>query len=262
MRSIETIALSVLLSLAAGSTAFADVQFSLRDGRVSIVAKDATLAEILTEWAKIGQTTIINADRLPHDRVTLELRNVGEQQALDVLLRAVSGYLAAPRAIPVASASQFDRIFVMPPSVAPRPTSAAVSVANVSAPPAYHAPPYQNATYETPADPQQSDVAEPQRADDSAKETNDANDDQPTFAAMAGAIAPPSPSVQKTFQSRRALETMDPREFKLPSGGAVAGPPARGARPAGGVAVPGMVVQPPIQPRPPGVPGQPPVVRQ
>jgi hypothetical protein len=261
MRSIETIALSVLLSLAAGSTAFADVQFSLRDGRVSIVAKDATIAEILAVWAKVGQATIINAERLPHDRVTLELTNVGEQQALDVLLRAVSGYLAAPRAIPVASASQFDRIFVMPPSVAPRPTSAAVSAANVSAP-AYHAPPLQNATYETPADPPQSDAAEPQHADDSATETNDADDEQPTFATMAGAIAPPSPSVQKTFASRRALETMDPREFKLPSGGAVAGTPARGAQPSGGVAVPGMLVQPTMPPRQPGVSGQPLVIRQ
>jgi hypothetical protein len=261
MRSIETIALSVLLSLAAGPTAFADVQFSLGDGRVSIVAKDATLAEILTEWAKVGQTTIINADRLPHDRVTLELTNVGEQQALDVLLRAVSGYLAAPRAIPVASASQFDRIFVMPPSVAARPTSAVASAAKAGAAPAYQAPSYQTATYEAPPDPQPSDVVEPPQADDSANEPNDANDDQPTLPTMAGAIAPPGPSVQKTFASRRALETMDPREFKLPSG-AAAGPSAPGPRPAGGVAVPGLIVQPPVQPRSPGVPGQPPVVRQ
>ena len=119
MRSIETIALSVFVSLAVGSNAVADVRVSIQDGRVSIVATDATVAEILTEWARIGQTRIINADRTSPERVTIELTDVGEQQALDVLLRGASGYLAAARAVAGPAASLFDRIVVMPPSIAP-----------------------------------------------------------------------------------------------------------------------------------------------
>ena len=60
---------------------------------------------------------IVNVERIPGAPVTLELRDVREEQALDVLLRSVSGYLAAPRATTIANASAFDRILVMPTSV-------------------------------------------------------------------------------------------------------------------------------------------------
>jgi len=93
---------------------------------VSIIAKDATVRQILTEWARVGQTKIVNVERIPGGPVTLELKNVPEEQALDVLLRSVSGFMAAPRPQQVATLSRFDRIVVMPTSVAPR---AAVSSA-------------------------------------------------------------------------------------------------------------------------------------
>ena len=44
-----------------------------------------------------------------------------EGQALDVLLRSVSGYMAAPRATAAANLSMFDRVIVMPTSATPRP---------------------------------------------------------------------------------------------------------------------------------------------
>jgi hypothetical protein len=52
--------------------------------------------------------------------LTLELTNVPEAEALDVLLRSISGYIAAPRAVMAANVSQFDRIVVMPTPAAPR----------------------------------------------------------------------------------------------------------------------------------------------
>src|SRR5262245_50035564 len=115
----------VLAGVAAGvrcaSTAFAEVKVSMQDGRVSIVAKDATLRQILTEWAKVGQTKIVNVERIPGGPMTIELTNMPEQQALDLLLRSVSGYMTAPRAVADTHLSQFDRVDVMPTSVAPRP---------------------------------------------------------------------------------------------------------------------------------------------
>jgi hypothetical protein len=39
----------------------AEVQLSIQDGRVKLVARDATVREILAEWARVGQTKIINA---------------------------------------------------------------------------------------------------------------------------------------------------------------------------------------------------------
>jgi hypothetical protein len=38
---------------------------SIHDGRVSIVAKDATVRQILTEWARVGRTKIVNVERIP-----------------------------------------------------------------------------------------------------------------------------------------------------------------------------------------------------
>ena len=69
-----------------------------------------------------GGTTIVNGERVPGPPVTLELQDVSEQQALDIVLRGVSGYLVAPRETAVAGASAFDRIFILPTSS--RPTNA------------------------------------------------------------------------------------------------------------------------------------------
>jgi len=113
------------------SAASADVQVLLNNGHVSIVAKDATVRQILTEWARVGQTKVINVDRIPGGPLTLELTNIPEGQALDVLLRSVSGYLAAPRGTSVANLSMFDRIIVMPTAAAPRPAAQAAQPAPV-----------------------------------------------------------------------------------------------------------------------------------
>ena len=96
----------------------------MQDGRVSLVAKDATVRQILTEWARVGQTKIVNVERMPGGPVTLELTNVPEAQALDVLLRSLSGYIAAPRPVEAANLSRFDRIILMPTLAAARPADA------------------------------------------------------------------------------------------------------------------------------------------
>src|SRR5262249_58111908 len=93
--------------LFSAATASADVQLTMDNGRVTIVAKDASVRQILTEWARVGHTKIVNVEKIPGGPVTLELRNVTETQALDVLLRNLSGYITAPRAAHAANMSQF-----------------------------------------------------------------------------------------------------------------------------------------------------------
>src|SRR5262249_40594556 len=75
----------VAVLLVTASTALAEVKVSMQDGRVTIVAKDATLRQILTEWARVGETKIVNVERIPGGPMTLELTNVPEQQALELL---------------------------------------------------------------------------------------------------------------------------------------------------------------------------------
>lgn len=96
-----------------GAPASAQVRVTISDGLVTMSAKDATIRQILTEWARVGQTRIVNLDRLSGAPLSLELTEVPEAQALETVLRSVSGYLAAPRASALPNASRYDRIFLL-----------------------------------------------------------------------------------------------------------------------------------------------------
>jgi len=120
MRTVRMIAGGALLLVLAASTASAQVQLSIRDGRVTLTATNATVRQILTEWARIGQTKIVNVERIPGGPLTLQFTNVPEPEALDILLRSVTGYLAAPRPVAVANLSHYDRILVLPTAAPPR----------------------------------------------------------------------------------------------------------------------------------------------
>jgi hypothetical protein len=249
MSVFKTLAVASVTWLAAGSTAFADVQLTIRNGQVSLVAKDATVRQILTEWARVGHTKIVNVERIPGGPITLELKNVSEQEALDVLLRSVSGYMAAPRAAVVANASAFDRIIVMPTSVV-IPTS--VAPRSGAAPPA---------VFPQPGMPGQ--FGQPRQVEDDQGE-----DERP----LPGVIPPNRGPVFNTFPQPQIINPQQPGVPALvpgilpfPQGGVPPGEPppptnppgTQPASPFGGAAVPGMIVQPPPGQTQPGAPGQP-----
>jgi hypothetical protein len=102
---------TVLLCCAAPAHAQA-VKLRFHDG-------NAPLRAILSEWARQGGTTIVNAERVAGPPLTLELNAVPERQALDVLLRSVSGYMLGPRPAGTPGVSVFDRIMILPTSTPP-----------------------------------------------------------------------------------------------------------------------------------------------
>ena len=117
-------ALAVVVLLGAGaSSADAQVTLEFQDGKVKLQAQGASVSQILAEWARRGRTTIVNGERVAGPAVTLELQDIAEQQALDVVLRGVGGYLVAPRESVVVGASAFESIYILPTSS--RPTNAA-----------------------------------------------------------------------------------------------------------------------------------------
>lgn len=152
--AIPAAAIAVLLLSPAAARA--EVRLTIAGGRVSLSASNATVGQILAEWARVGQTRIVNADRLPAAPVTIELADVPEAQALDVVLRTVSGYLAAPRATDVPTASHFDRIYLLPTSVAA--AARATPAPAQGQPPAFQPPPA------APDDQDTADEAPPARA--------------------------------------------------------------------------------------------------
>jgi hypothetical protein len=89
-----------------------ELKLSMQNGRVTLVADNVPVRQILQEWARVGQTRIVNLERLSGPNVTLQLVDTSEKDALDILLRTASGYIAAPRSTPVANAAVYDRITI------------------------------------------------------------------------------------------------------------------------------------------------------
>jgi len=110
----KAVPIGVVVLLAVAGSASADVRLSIRGGRVTLVATDATVRQILTEWARVGKTNIVNVERIPGGPITLQLTDVPESEALDLLLRSVTGYVAAPRRVASPELSRYDRILVLP----------------------------------------------------------------------------------------------------------------------------------------------------
>jgi hypothetical protein len=100
-----------------------DLRLSIANGRVTLVAQNVTVRQILDEWSRVGQTKVVGAERLTGQAVTLELNDVPEGRALDTLLRSASGYIAKPRGA-TPGASTYDRILIMPASRAPAVSAA------------------------------------------------------------------------------------------------------------------------------------------
>ncbi len=120
-------AVALLLVVAAPGAA-QDINLEIRDGHVSLTARNAPVRQILAEWARVGGNTIVNGDKVAGAPVTIDLTDVPERQALDIVLRNVSGYMLAPRQAGTVGASAFDRILILPtstPPPVPPPTAAA-----------------------------------------------------------------------------------------------------------------------------------------
>jgi hypothetical protein len=224
--ALRTTALIVLSLALAATPAAAEVQLTIDGGRVTLSAKNATVGQILAEWAKVGQTRIVNGERVAGGPVSMELTNIPELDAIEILLRSAGGYVLAPRPVETAKASRYDRILIFPTSSimsgTPRPTVAA-------APP--QAPPR---PFPQPVQPNQPAA----QSDD-----NDGPVERPNPAGTA--VQNPRPPVFNTFP-----QPTPPPQTTTPPARA----PASTLTAPVGVAVPGMVVP---TPQPAGQPGAP-----
>jgi len=208
--------------LAAATPARAELVITMHDGLVTVNAKDVTLRQIMAEWAKVGQTKIVNAEAIAGGPITISLVDVPEEQALATLLRSVSGYLAAPRPTVVKNAARYDRILVVPTAATPaRPPTAAL-------PPAFPQP----------------RVQAPQNNDDS-------NDGPPPPApplgappaALAAGQQPRGPVFNNTSTFPPAINPQDGPNVAPPVSAPTASPTA-----ATGTATPGVIIPAPAPP--------------
>lgn len=127
-----------LAALACGLSSQAvagELKLSMQDGRVTIIADNVPLRQILQEWERVGQAKIVNADKLSGPAITIQLINAPEKEALDILLRSAAGYIAAPRPVALTGAAMYDRVTIMATSRPPAATAGNV------APPTFQRPP-------------------------------------------------------------------------------------------------------------------------
>ncbi len=123
MRSVLLAAFGILAVTASATAQSLTLQFN--DGLVSLKATNVPVRTILSEWGRLGGTRVVGADDISGEPLTLQLDNVSEAQALEIILRGVAGYMAAPRPASAAGASSYDRILVLATSTAPATTPTA-----------------------------------------------------------------------------------------------------------------------------------------
>ena len=126
---------TALVTLAALPAAGQSIKMSFSGGKVDLAAENATVRAILTEWARVGGTRVVNAERIAGPPVTVEFKGAYEQQALESLLRGVAGYMVGQRVTPASAASSgFDRIVILATSTAPRPSPVTPAVSRPPGP--------------------------------------------------------------------------------------------------------------------------------
>jgi hypothetical protein len=203
--------------------AAAEVRLTIHDGRVTLAASGATVAEILTEWARVGRTQVVNGELVAGDPISIELTDLPEEQALDIVLQSVAGYITVPRPAGVVAPSLFERILILPTSTPPRVPA-----------PTEPAPVPQRSEYQQyPQYPQYPSV--PPGIDDS-----------PVLATPnpSGAVVAPYPAYQQPPSAPASVDS--------PGSGAPAGSRVPGQMPPG-APVPSVPVQPTPQ-TPPAYP--------
>jgi hypothetical protein len=241
MRSIFAAAAVAVLLASSASAAPGELKLTIQDGRVTLVAEAVPLRQILAEWARVGQTKIVNAEKVAGAPVTLTLTNVPEREALQTLLRSVSGFMVAPREVPVANASQFDRILIMAAALPPPTFTRAAS-----APPPAPTQPTMPLVQPPPADDQVTEQDEQARPAPSAPAVNTA-----TAGMPAAAGRPPETTFDYANpQQLRAIQQSQPPPQGPPTtfpGTVVPQQPTPAATP-GPSPIPGVTV--PTAPRP------------
>ena len=159
MKSHSVFAAALLLAAAVTAQAqTVTVEFLM--GKVNLTAQNASVRAIVNEWARVGGTRVVNPERLSATPITLQLTDVPERQALDILLRDVGGYMLGPRqAELVPGISAFDRLVVVTATAGPAQRPAPAGAINQNQRPVAQNPPFRR--LQPVAPPEQEGDAEP-----------------------------------------------------------------------------------------------------
>jgi hypothetical protein len=86
------------------------------NGLVTLVANNATLREILTEWSRQGGSTFVNSERLTGAPQTLQYEHQSETVVMSSILRQAAGFMLGPRREGTRGASSLEVVYILPTS--------------------------------------------------------------------------------------------------------------------------------------------------
>jgi len=255
----------VLLPICANAQ---QMTLEIRNGLVTLETQNVPVRQILSEWARVGGATIVNGDKVVGAPLTLQLQNVPERQALDIILRGVSGYMLAVRQDANAGASTFDRIMILPTSSAPRPAPVQAGFSNPAMRPAPVQPVPMDTTEEMVQDGDEEDndgPEEPEAIEEGAGEPSAMPPNINRFQRRGQVFPNPMGAAPQPFSPQPGPGQVFPAQPVNPSAPGQLPPPVNTpfGIPAGASTVPGVVTPAPQTPttaaptrprtRPPGV---------
>lgn len=118
------------LLLALPVSAQPQLKLDIRNGLVTMSASNVPVRQVLAEWARVGGTKVVGAERIAGAPLTLSLEGVPEAKALDIVLRGAAGFVAAPRQVAGSGVSIYDRILVLATSTPPASGAPSGAAAN------------------------------------------------------------------------------------------------------------------------------------
>jgi hypothetical protein len=132
MKLRTVIAWSALIVALAGAREASAQSLALRieNGLVTLDASNVTVDEILARWTAVTGLSVVSKSGIGSEvPVTLQLSGVSEREALQTVLRDLSGYIMGERRDPRTGAVTIDRLLILPSSAAQGPATATAAAA-------------------------------------------------------------------------------------------------------------------------------------
>jgi hypothetical protein len=101
------------------------------NGFATLIAQNVTASEVFAEWARVGKTRISNADKLPHEFISVQFDSIEESQLVDALVRQSkaqgAGWITAARQVDAPAAPSRLEVISISPRSSPSSTFIATS---------------------------------------------------------------------------------------------------------------------------------------
>ena len=73
MKKLLCLVFALATSGVASAAVAGELSVKIANGRATVIAKDVPVRQILAEWGRVGETKVVNAEKIVGGPITLEL---------------------------------------------------------------------------------------------------------------------------------------------------------------------------------------------